>query len=124
MLTENTVTKLQEMRLSAMAKAFLEQLSDSNMNDLSFEDRFSLLVDREWISRKNNHLKKLIKQAHFSETGACVEDIEYHSDRNLDKTQFVSISPENEHRHRMNCARGPHEPCAAAAPPCIYKEPW
>lgn len=92
MLTENTVTKLQEMRLSAMAKAFTEQLSDSNITGLSFEDRFGLLVDREWISRKNNHLKKLIKQAHFPEAGACIEDIEYHSDRNLDKTQMARLS--------------------------------
>ena len=28
MLTENTVTKLQEMHLSAMAKAFKDQLTD------------------------------------------------------------------------------------------------
>jgi hypothetical protein len=40
MLTENTITKLQEMHLSTMANAFREQLSDSNMSELSFEDRF------------------------------------------------------------------------------------
>lgn len=92
MLTANTANKLQEMKLTAMAKAFSDQLSDPNIAGLSFEDRFSLLVDREWSSRKSNHLKKLIKQAHFSETGACVEDIEYHSDRNLDRTQIARLS--------------------------------
>ena len=65
MLTENTVTKLQEMKLTAMARAFKEQLTDPNINGLAFEDRFGLLVDQEWTSRKNNHLKRLIKQAKF-----------------------------------------------------------
>lgn len=51
MLTENTITKLQEMRLSTMAAAFKEQLSDPNISELSFEDRFGLIVDKEWATR-------------------------------------------------------------------------
>lgn len=73
MLTENTVTKLQEMHLSAMAKAFKDQLIDPNMAEMSFEDRFGLLVDHEWTTRKNNHLKRLIKNAGFAESNACVK---------------------------------------------------
>ena len=71
MLTENTITKLQEMRLSAMAAAFKEQLTDPNIAELSFEDRFGLLVDKEWLMRKNNHLTRLIKNARFSQPNAC-----------------------------------------------------
>jgi len=92
MLTENTITKLQQMRLSAMANAFREQQMDPNMASLSFEDRFGLLVDQEWTTRKSNHLHKLIKSAGFAEPGACVEDIEYHSDRNLDKVQIARFA--------------------------------
>ena len=92
MLTENTVTKLQEMRLSAMASAFKEQMSDPNMAGISFEDRFGLLVDHEWTTRKNNHLNRLIKTANFAEPNACTEDIEYHADRNLDKTQIARLA--------------------------------
>ena len=86
------VSKLQEMKLTAMARAFNEQLTDSAISDLSFEDRFGLLVDQEWTSRKNNHLKRLIKRTKFSEPGACIENIEYHSDRNLDKTQIARLA--------------------------------
>ena len=32
-----------------------------NIAELSFEDRFGLLVDKEWMTRKNNHLTRLIK---------------------------------------------------------------
>jgi len=92
MLTENTANKLQEMKLSAMARAFKEQLTDPNMANLSFEDRFGLLVDHEWTSRKNNHLKLLIKNAKFTENGACVEDIGYYAERNLDAAQIARLS--------------------------------
>lgn len=85
-----------------MARAFKEQLTDPNINGLAFEDRFGLLVDQEWTSRKNNHLKRLIKQAKFSETGACVEDIEYHSDRNLDSAQIARLASCNYITERHN----------------------
>lgn len=92
MLIETTVNKLQEMRLSSMARAFKEQLADSNMASLSFEDRFGLLVDHEWTTRKNNHLRKLVKQAKFSASDACVEGIEYFAERNLDAAQIASLA--------------------------------
>ena len=92
MLTETTVTKLQEMHLSTMAKAFKEQMTDPSMSELSFEDRFGLIVDQEWTNRKNNHLKRLIQKAGFAESGACVEDIDYSGDRNLDKAQITRLA--------------------------------
>lgn len=92
MLTENTVTKLREMHLSVMAAAYKEQLIDSSFQSMSFEDRVSLIVDKEWNSRKNNYLKRLIKQANLSEPNACIEDIEYHSDRNLNKNMITKLS--------------------------------
>lgn len=104
MLTENTITKLQEMHLTVMAKALKDQLSDPNMNSLSFEDRIGLIVDQEWTSRKNNHLKRLIKNAEFSDSEACIENIEYHSDRNIDKAQIARLSTCNyitEHHNVM-----------------------
>ena len=36
MLTENTVNKLYEMRLTAMAKAFKDQITDINISKMSF----------------------------------------------------------------------------------------
>ena len=104
MLTENTITKLQEMRLSTMAAAFKEQLTNPNIAELSFEDRFGLLVDKEWLTRKTNHLNKLIKNARFSEPNACVEDISYSSGRKLDKAQIARLASCNfiyEHHNLM-----------------------
>ena len=67
MLTETTVSKLRERRLSVMANALKDQLADPQFQNMTFEDRLGLLVDAEWNSRKNNHLNKLIRQATFSD---------------------------------------------------------
>ena len=85
MLNDTTVTKLHEMKLSVMAQSFREQLKGTDLTTLSFEERFGLLVDAEWTSRKNNRLSRLIKNAGFAFNDACVENIEYHDDRKLDK---------------------------------------
>ena len=61
MLTETTVSKLREMRLSVMANALKDQLADPAFQNMAFEDRIGLLVDAEWNARKNNHLNKLIR---------------------------------------------------------------
>lgn len=92
MLTQTTVNKLCDMRLSVMAAAFKEQMSDTQFQSMSFEDRIGLMVDQEWCARKNNLLKRLVKQAAFAEPAACIEDIEYLPDRNLDKNQIARLS--------------------------------
>lgn len=39
MLTETTVSKLREMRLSVMANALKDQLADPQFQNMTFEDR-------------------------------------------------------------------------------------
>ena len=92
MLNENTANKLHDMRLSIMASAFREQAMDNNFASMSFEERFGLLVDSEWTARKNNRLAKLIRSADYALPDACIENIEYHADRNLDKALITRLS--------------------------------
>ena len=93
MIRQVTIDKLHEMRLSAMASAFENQCADAaTYQDLSFEDRFGMLVDREWEKRKNSKLQKLIRNAEFRYPNASVEAIEYHPDRKLDKGQMLEFS--------------------------------
>ena len=92
MLNDNTTNKLHEMKLGVMATSFREQMKDKAFNEMSFEDRFGLLVDAEWNARKSNRLARLIKNADFAYSNACVEDIEYHADRGLDKALISRLS--------------------------------
>ncbi len=92
MLNESTSSKLRDMHLGVMAQAFKDQLTNSDMTSLSFEERFGLLVDTEWTGRKNNHLLRLVKSADYAIPGACVEDIEYLPGRQLDKAQISRLA--------------------------------
>ena len=92
MLTNETISKLNDMHLGAMARRFKEQMDDPAVRTLSFEDRFGLLVDAEWTTRKSNHLDRIIKKAGYAIPGACVEDIEYLPERKLDKVQLMRLA--------------------------------
>ncbi len=70
MTTQSTIDKLIEMRLTSMSDAFLTQLQDARMRDISFEDRFGMLVDIEYSNRKSNSLKRLIRNAGFDQPDA------------------------------------------------------
>ena len=72
--------------MTAMADAYRIQLQDSAMAEVPFEDRIGLLVDIEYTSRKNNRLKRLIKNAGFDQPEASIADIDYYSGRKLNKS--------------------------------------
>lgn len=72
MTIDTTVRKLNEMHMSTMAECFMEQMSSIEYQQLSFEERFTLMVDREWDNRQSNRLKRLIKSAGFRDQGACI----------------------------------------------------
>ncbi|WP_135557776.1 IS21-like element helper ATPase IstB [Paenibacillus cymbidii] len=92
MLHEATIRKLQEMRLPTMADSYRDHLRDQAFQALSFEERFGLLVDMEWARRKNNRLAALIRKAGFQQNDACIENIEYHADRKLDRAQILRLA--------------------------------
>lgn len=85
MINQATIDKLIEMKLTSMADAFRIQEDDPSMKEVSFEDRFGLLVDTEYANRKNNRLKRLIKNAQFDQPSASIADIDYTSGRKLNK---------------------------------------
>ena len=92
MLNSTTMNKLYELRLSGMAESYRRQMQDSSFAALGFEERFGIIVDAEWGSKRSKRLATLIKNAGFHDGGACVENIEYHDDRKLDRGQIVRLS--------------------------------
>lgn len=78
--------------MSKIANAVEDQCNDAFFYDFSFEDRFGMLVDKEWSRRQNTRLNKLIHTASLHYPNACMEDIEYHTDRKLDKSELMEYS--------------------------------
>jgi len=92
MINQCTTDKLIEMRLTAMSDAFRIQMDDPKMKGIPFEDRFGLLVDVEYTSRKNNRLKRIIRNADFEQSDACISAINYTSGRKLNKSLITRLS--------------------------------
>ena len=92
MTNQSTIDKLIEMRLSSMADAFRIQMNDTTMKEVSFEDRFGMLVDVEYTNRKSNRLKRLIRQAEPEQPDASIAAIDYQSGRNLNKSLISRLA--------------------------------
>jgi len=91
MLNEQTMDKLYAMKLPGMVEALKEQLQQPSLNGLSFEERFGMLVDRQWTWREDCRMKRLLKEAKLK-INACVEDIDYKSPRGIDRSVMMSLS--------------------------------
>lgn len=91
MLVNPIIHKLQQLRLHAMVKAFKDQLEEPTINQLSFEERLGLLVDVEVTSRENRRLQTRLRNARLQQS-ACLEDIDYHSPRHLDRSLLATLS--------------------------------
>jgi hypothetical protein len=78
-MNPSTVEQLKALRLVGMLEAWSEQQSSTTYHDLSFEQRLSLLVEREHHRRSEQRLQRRIKQAHLSTT-ASIPDIDFRAD--------------------------------------------
>jgi len=91
MLNEQTIEKLYAMKLNGMAKAFKEQLQHPDLSDLSFEERFSLMVDQQWTWKEDRRMNRLLSQAKLKING-CIEDIDYRAPRGLQKSVILQLA--------------------------------
>lgn len=85
MTNQSTTDKLIGMRLTSMADAFRNQLDDPKFKEIPFEDQFGMLLDIEYSSRKNNRLKRQMKNTGFDQPEANIMDINHTSGRKLNK---------------------------------------
>ncbi len=92
MSIQSTTDKLIEMRMTSMADGFCTQVNDPKMKDVSFEDRFAMLVDIEYNNRKSNSLKRLIRNAGFDQPEAHISDIDYTSGRKLNRSLIEKLA--------------------------------
>ena len=91
MLLEQTLDKLNTMKLYGMANALKERLVRVDHQSLSKEEFISLVVDDEWLYRENRKLTARLKLAKFKERDAAVENIDYRTARGLHKTQVLDL---------------------------------
>jgi len=89
MLNNPTIEKLMDLKLKVMAQMMREP--DHALRELSFEERLAIMVEKEWMAKKNNKIKRLLNAASLG-LNACIEDIDYSPDRTIDKKTINTLS--------------------------------
>ena len=83
--------RIARLRLPGMHAAFLEQMARRDLDDMPFEDRLALLIDREIAERRSRALRRRLKKARLHHEDACFEDIILSRGRGLDRSLILGL---------------------------------
>ncbi|MEL6162167.1 MAG: ATP-binding protein, partial [Cyanobacteria bacterium J06627_32] len=73
---QQTLEQLKDMKLTGLLEAWQEQQEQPTYHDLSFNERLALLVEREYLRRQQQRLKRRLKQAKLF-VGAAIADVDF-----------------------------------------------
>ena len=101
MLLQPLMDKLTQLHLPAFRKGIEEQITNPHYADLPFDERLSILVDRELLQRDNSRMQRRLKKAHFH-LEATLEDFDFSPARGLEKHQVMELSHGAWITHHLN----------------------
>jgi hypothetical protein len=102
MLNEHTLEQLRSLRLDGMIRAIEEQATSTAAGELSFDERLTLLVQREIAWRDDRRVARLLKAARLKVSAACIEDINWRASRSLDRALIATLAGGDWLRHARN----------------------
>lgn len=102
MLIEPTMDKLHSMKLGGMVAALEEQRRNPDITELSFEDRFAMIVERQHLERRQQAFIARLKYAGLREAGPSIEAINYRLERMLTRSQLEVLIGPDWIRHSRN----------------------
>jgi DNA replication protein DnaC len=91
MNNNQTIEKLRQMRIGAMADLHNQHLKNNGVSNFTPDEYLGMLTDHEWESRHNQKTERLLKQAAFRQK-ASVEEVSFDPARNLDRNMFARLA--------------------------------
>ena len=91
-MMHTTIAQLRSLKLDGLATGLEEQLAQPAMAAMSFEERLTLLVDREVHCRSDRKLLRLLKSAHLKYGQASIEDIDGRPGRGIERREVMSLA--------------------------------
>ena len=91
MLLHPTLEKLTTLRFIGMADALDEQMQMNSLDDMGFEERLGILLDREMAVRQTRRMNTRLRKARLRQDG-CIEDIDFRHPRGLDKSLVMRLA--------------------------------
>lgn len=90
-MNDQTIDKMKTMKLYGMLHTFRTSLENQSNTSLTADEFISMLVQAEWDERYNRKLDRSLKNARFRYK-AAIEQINFKSDRTLDKNQVLRLA--------------------------------
>jgi len=91
MLLHPTLEKLTTLRFTGMVAALDEQMQMNSLDDMGFEERLGLLLDREMAVRQTRRMNTRLRKARLRQD-SCIEDIDFRHPRGLDKSLVMRLA--------------------------------
>lgn len=91
MLLHPTLEKLTTLRFTGMVAALDEQMQMNSLEDMSFEERLGILLDREMAVRQTRRMNTRLRKAKLRQD-SCIEDIDFRHPRGLDKALVMRLA--------------------------------
>ncbi|BHH84358.1 IS21-like element helper ATPase IstB [Desulforhopalus sp. 52FAK] len=91
MLLHPTLEKLKTLKFTGMADALDEQMQMDSLDDMGFEERLGVLLDREMAVRETRRMKTRLRKAKLRQD-SCIEDIDFRHPRGLDKSLVMRLA--------------------------------
>lgn len=120
-----TIEQIKVLKLIGMASALEELMRQPEANNLAFEEKLGIIMDREIIYRDNKRRMRLLRYAKLRFQTANIENIDYQHPRKLDRSTMLSfvscdwirrqqniifIGPTGIGKSYLSCALG-HQAC-------------
>ena len=97
------VSQLGQLKLIGAQQALREQFESPKYASLSFEERLSLVLDRQILHRDNKRLDNLLRQAKLRHPSAAIEEVRYDQSRGIQKSTVLQIAKCSfiDHHHNL-----------------------
>jgi DNA replication protein DnaC len=90
-MNATTLEKMRKMKFFGMYMALKTSLESGKQEDYTSDEMIAQLIEAEWDDRQNRNIERQIKNARFRYK-ASIEDIYYHTDRNMEKNQIMRFA--------------------------------
>ncbi len=101
MMYHPTLEKLQQLKLTGMARALQEQEAIPDIGSMPFEERLGLMVDRELTERDNRRMQTRLRAARLKQN-AALEDTDFKIPRGLDRSLIMKLAGCEWVAHHLN----------------------
>jgi DNA replication protein DnaC len=90
-MNANTAEKMRKMKFHGMLRAFKIGLEAGRSEQYTPDEMVAHLIEAEWEDRHNRSIDRQLKNARFRYK-AAMEDMFYHTDRNIDRNQLMRLA--------------------------------